>query len=68
MIPTRTELLLAWMTIAKVRIAYSQPELDAYDQAILLDVLKTLDKLQKNEGLRSDNNLIKIMENMKDEN
>jgi hypothetical protein len=68
MIPTRTELLLAWMTIAKVRIAYGQPELDAYDQAILLDVLKTLDKLQKNEGLRSDNNLIKIMENMKDEN
>ena len=62
MIPTRTELLLAWMTIAKVRIAYAQPELDAYDQAILLDVLKTLDKLQKNEGLRSDNNLIKIME------
>ena len=48
--PTRTELLTAWMTLVKVRETYCQPEIDQYEQTVLLDVLKMLDKLQQIEG------------------
>ena len=48
--PTRTEMLTAWMTLVKVRETYCNPEIDQYDQTVLLDVLKMLDKLQQIEG------------------
>jgi hypothetical protein len=48
--PTRTDLLTAWMTLVKVRETYCQPEVDQYEQTVLLDVLKVLDKLQEMEG------------------
>ena len=48
--PTRTELLTAWMTLVKVRETYCQPEVDQYEQTVLLDMLKMLDKLQQIEG------------------
>jgi len=43
--PTRTELLTAWMTLVKVRETYCNPEIDQYEQTVLLDVLKMLDKV-----------------------
>ena len=48
--PTQTDLLTAWMTLVKVREAYFHPEIDQYEQSVLLDVLKMLDKLQQIEG------------------
>ena len=48
--PTRTELLNAWMTLVKVCDTYCHPEVDQYEQTVLLDVLKMLDKLQQIEG------------------
>ena len=48
--PTRTELLTAWMPLVKVRETYCQPEVDQYEQTVLIDVLKMLDKLQQIEG------------------
>ena len=48
--PTRTELLTAWMALFKVRETYCDPEVDQYEQTVLLDVLKMLDKLQQIEG------------------
>jgi hypothetical protein len=48
--PTRTDLLTAWMTLVKVRETYCHPEVDQYEQTVLLDVLKMLDKLQEMEG------------------
>ena len=48
--PTRTELLMAWMTLAKVKEAYHQKHIDQYEQTILVDVLKMLDRLQEMEG------------------
>ena len=46
--PTRNEMLLAWMTLIKVRDHYDV--LDSMDRVIILDVLKLLDKLQRIEG------------------
>ena len=46
--PTRTEMLLAWMTLIKVKDHYDS--LDAMDRIIIVDVLKLLDKLQRIEG------------------
>ena len=48
--PTRTDLLIAWMTLVKVRETYCHPEVDQYEQTVLNDVLKMLDKLQEMEG------------------
>jgi len=48
--PTRTDLLTAWMTLVKVRETYCNPEVDQYEQTVLIDVLKMLDKLQEMEG------------------
>jgi hypothetical protein len=48
--PTRTELLTAWMTLVKVRETYCHHEVDQYEQTVLIDVLKMLDKLQQIEG------------------
>ena len=50
--PTRTDLLTAWMTLVKVRETYCHPEVDQYEQTVLLDVLKMLDKLQEMESKR----------------
>jgi mRNA-degrading endonuclease HigB of HigAB toxin-antitoxin module len=46
--PTRNEMLLAWMTLIKVKDHYDS--LDSMDRVIILDVLKLLDKLQRMEG------------------
>ena len=48
--PTRIDLLTAWMTLVKVRETYCHPEVDQYEQTVLIDVLKMLDKLQEMEG------------------
>ena len=48
--PTRTDLLIAWMTLVKVRETYCHPEVDQYEQTVLIDVLKMLDKLQEMES------------------
>ena len=48
--PTQTDLLTAWMTLVKVRETYCNPEVDQYEQTVLIDVLKMLDKLQEMEG------------------
>lgn len=48
--PTRIELLTAWMTLVKVRETYCNPEVDQYEQTVLIDVLKMLDKLQEMES------------------
>jgi len=48
--PTRNELLTAWMTLVKVKEAYYQKDIDQYEQTVLLDVLKMLDRLQEIEG------------------
>ena len=48
--PTRIELLTAWMTLVKVRETYCNTEVDQYEQTVLIDVLKMLDKLQEMEG------------------
>ena len=46
--PSRTEMLLAWMTLIKVKDHYDS--LDSIDRVIILDVLKLLEKLQRMEG------------------
>lgn len=49
--PTRNEMLLAWMTLIKVRDHYVHDDvLDSMDRIIIVDVLKLLDKLQRMEG------------------
>jgi len=48
--PNRSDLLTAWMTLVKVRETYCHPEVDQYEQTVLIDVLKMLDKLQEMEG------------------
>jgi len=50
--PTRTELLTAWMTLVKVKATYFQKDIDEYEQTVLIDVLKMLDRLQESEGKR----------------
>ena len=50
--PTRTELLTAWMTLVKVKATYYQKDIDEYEQTVLVDVLKMLDRLQEAEGKR----------------
>jgi len=47
--PTRTELLLAWMTLVKVRDYYDGREVDECDQQMILSVQKLLDTLQDKE-------------------
>lgn len=44
--PTRTELLLAWMTLVKVREHYDSSVVDECDDQMLLSVLNLLNKLQ----------------------
>ena len=49
------ELQQAWTIVsekmrASVRETYCNPEIDQYEQTVLLDVLKMLDKLQQIEG------------------
>jgi len=48
--PNRSDLLTAWMTLVKVRETYCNPEVDQYEQTVLLDVLNMLDKLQEMEN------------------
>ena len=48
--PTRNELLTAWMTLAKVKETYYQKDIDQYEQTVLIDVLKMLDRLQEMES------------------
>jgi hypothetical protein len=50
--PTRTELLTAWMTLVKVKETCYQKDIDQYEQTVLVDVLKMLDRLQEVEGKR----------------
>jgi hypothetical protein len=50
--PTRTEILTAWMTLVKVKATYYQKDIDEYEQTVLVDVLKMLDRLQEAEGKR----------------
>ena len=50
--PTRTELLTAWMTLVKVKETCYQKDIDQYEQTVLVDVLKMLDRLQEAEGKR----------------
>ena len=47
--PTRTELLLAWMTLVKVLEHYDAKEVDECDQQMILSVQKLLDRLQDKE-------------------
>lgn len=47
--PTRTELLEAWMTLVKVQDYYGPDYVDEYHRQVLPDILKLLDKLQKEE-------------------
>jgi hypothetical protein len=48
--PTRTELLTAWMTLVKVRETYCHPEVDQYEQTVLIDVLKIAGQTTTNRG------------------
>ena len=50
--PTRTELLTAWMTLVKVKETCYKKDIDQYEQTVLVDVLKMLDRLQEMEGKR----------------
>lgn len=47
--PTRTELLLAWMTLVKVLDHYDSKEVDECDQQMIRSILKLLNKLQDQE-------------------
>ena len=47
--PTRTELLLAWMTLVKVQDHYDSSDVDECDRQMILSVQKLLDKLQDKE-------------------
>jgi hypothetical protein len=47
--PSKTDLLEAWITLVKVQ-DYSGPDyLDDYERQVIPDILKLLDKLQKEE-------------------
>ena len=47
--PSRTELLEAWITLVKVQDYYGPDYLDEYERQVMPDILKLLDKLQKEE-------------------
>jgi hypothetical protein len=47
--PTRTELLLAWMTLVKVLEHYDAKQVDECDQQMIRSVLKLLNDLQDKE-------------------
>lgn len=48
--PTRTELLLAWMTLVKVLEHYGPDHVDQFHRQTIPDVLDLLDKLQQEES------------------
>ncbi len=48
--PTRTEMLLAWMTLAKARAHYKLETIDPAGDMMMLDTMKMLDKLQQEEA------------------
>ena len=47
--PSRTDLLEAWITLVKVQDYYGPDYLDEYERQVIPDILKLLDKLQKEE-------------------
>jgi len=47
--PTRTDLLLAWMTLVKVMDYYGPDDVDDFHKQVIPDVLDLLDNLQKEE-------------------
>jgi len=47
--PSRTDLLQAWITLVKVQDYYGPDYLDEYERQVMPDILKLLDKLQKEE-------------------
>jgi hypothetical protein len=47
--PSRTDLLEAWITLVKVQDYYGPDYLDEYERQVMPDILKLLDKLQKEE-------------------
>lgn len=48
--PTKTDLLLAWMTLVKVMDYYGPDHVDEFHRQVLPDVLDLLDVLQKEES------------------
>ena len=47
--PTKTELLLAWMTLVKVMDHYDNTQVDECDRQMIQSVLKLLNHLQDKE-------------------
>jgi hypothetical protein len=47
--PSRSDLLEAWITLVKVQDYYGPDYLDEYERQVMPDILKLLDKLQKEE-------------------
>lgn len=47
--PSRTDLLEAWITLVKVQDYYGPDYLDEYERQVIPDILKLLDKLQREE-------------------
>jgi len=47
--PSKTDLLEAWITLVKVQDYYGPDYLDEYERQVMPDILKLLDKLQKEE-------------------
>jgi hypothetical protein len=47
--PSKTDLLEAWITLVKVQDYYGPDYLDDYERQVIPDILKLLDKLQKEE-------------------
>ena len=47
--PSRTDLLEAWITLVKVQDYYGPDYLDEYERQVMPDILKLLDKLQREE-------------------
>lgn len=47
--PTKTEMLLAWMTLVKVMDHYDSNQVDECDQQMIRSVLKLLNELQDKE-------------------
>jgi hypothetical protein len=47
--PSKTDLLEAWITLVKVQDYYGPDYLDEYERQVIPDILKLLDKLQKEE-------------------
>ena len=47
--PSKTDLLEAWITLVKVQDYYGPDYLDEYERQVMPDILKLLDKLQREE-------------------